>query len=154
MNNPYLDIKRQLEPFNNKVFYFGLTETQVIDIEQEIGQTFPIYFRDFLKVFGVRQDLVFGLLRNEIDFIERTNYLPNDIKKSFILIGDNGGEDFWLLNTVNLNDTNPYQWQHWLDGEVVTLGYDFETLLRESISKLSNNKIKRVTNDKKNGGRC
>lgn len=149
MDNLYIDIKRQLEPFKDKVFYYGLTETEVINIEQKIGKTFPIYFREFLKAFGVRQDFVFGLLMREIDFIERTNYLPEEIKKSFILIGDNGGEDFWLLNTVNQSDTNLYEWQHWLYGEVVKLGYDFETLLKENISKLSDTEANSVTNDKK-----
>lgn len=149
MDNLYIDIKQQLEPFKDKVFYYGLTETEVTDIEKKIGKTFPIYFREFLKTFGVRQDFVFGLLRREIDFIEQTNYLPDEIKKSFILIGDNGGEDFWLLNTENQNDTNLYEWQHWLDGEVVELGYNFESLLKESISKLSDIEIRSEPNDKK-----
>jgi hypothetical protein len=150
MDNLYIDIKRQLEPFKDKVFYYGLTETEVTDFEQKIGKTFPSYFREFLHVFGVRQDFVFGLLPREIDFIERTNYLPDEIKKSFILIGDNGGEDFWLLNTNNQNDTDLYEWQHWLDGKVVKLGHNFETLIKESISKLSDKEIKSETNDKKN----
>lgn len=149
MDKLYIDIKRQIEPFRDKVFYHGLTETEVTDIEQKIGNKFPTYFREFLKIFGVRQDFVFGLFTREIDFVERTNYLPDELKKSFILIGDNGGEDFWLLNIDNQNDTNLYEWQHWLDGEVVKLGYDFETLLDESISKLSDRNIKRETNDKK-----
>ena len=88
MDNLYLDIKRQLEPFKDRVFYYGLTEIEVTDIEQKIGKAFPIYFREFLKVFGVRQDFVFGLLRREIDFIEQTNYLPDEIKKSFNSLND------------------------------------------------------------------
>ncbi|NOT50974.1 MAG: SMI1/KNR4 family protein [Chitinophagaceae bacterium] len=149
MDNLYIDIKRQLEPFKDKVFYYGLTENEVTDIEQKLGKAFPIYFREFLKLFGVRQDFVFGLLRKEIEFVGRTDYLPDEIKKSFILIGDNGGEDFWLLNTENQNDKNIYEWQHWLDGEVVKLGYDFDTLLKENIAKLSDTEIERETNDKK-----
>jgi hypothetical protein len=149
MDTLYTDIKRQLEPFKDKVFYYGLTETEVVDIEQKLGKAFPIYFREFLKIFGARQDFVFGLLTRENDFVEQSEYLPDEIKKSFILIGDNGGEDFWLLNTDNQNDTNIYEWQHWLDGEVVKLGYDFDTLLKENITKLSNTEIERKTNDKK-----
>jgi len=150
MNIDYTEIKRQLAPFKDTVFYHGLPETEVMDIEQKISKQFPIYFREFLKTFGVRQDFVFGLLTREIDFIEHTHYLPKEIRKSFILIGDNGGVDFWLLNTDNQSDTNLYEWQHWLDGKVVKLGYNFETLLKESILKLSDPGIKRETNDKKN----
>lgn len=126
-----------------------MTETEVTEIEKEIGKTFPIYFREFLKIFGVRQDFVFGLLTKETDFIKLTNYLPDEIRKSFILIGDNGGEDFWLLNTDLPGDTNLYEWQHWLDGNVVKLGYNFETLLKENLSKLSDTDAESITNDKK-----
>ncbi|MDA3616004.1 SMI1/KNR4 family protein [Polluticaenibacter yanchengensis] len=67
-------------------------------MKKKIENKFPNYFRTFLKIFGVRQDLVFGLLNRAEDFIKLTEYLPNDIKKSFVVIGDNGGEDFWLLD--------------------------------------------------------
>ena len=149
MNANYTDILRQIEPYKDKVFYYGLTEDEVVIIEKNIGKRFPNYFREFLKVFGVRQDFVSGLLNKEGDFVEQTAFLPEDIKNSFVIIGDNGGEDFWLLNTENENDTNVYQWQHWLDGKVANIGYNFETLINESISKLSDTKIKRETNDNK-----
>lgn len=140
MDTFYTDIKRQIEPYKNKVFYHGLTETEVSDNEKKIGKSFPIYFREFLKTFGVRQDFVFGMLTRENDFIKQTKYLPDEVRKSHVLIGDNGGEDFWLLNANNQNDTNIYEWQHLSDGKVVKLSYDFETLLKESISKLSDTK--------------
>lgn len=145
----YSEILRQLEPFKDKVFFHGLTEAEVTDIEKKIGRPFPIYFREFLKTFGVRQDFVFGLLSIENDFIERTKYLPDEVKKSYVLVGDNGGEDFWLLNTENQTDTNLYEWQHWSDSDVVKLGYNFEALLKESISKLSDTEIEKEPNNKK-----
>lgn len=150
MNSTYTDILQQLEPYKDVVFYYALTEDEVLNIETNIGKRFPIYFREFLKVFGVRQDFVFGLLRKQADFIQQTEFLPEDAKKSFVIIGDNGGEDFWLLNSTDTNDTNIYEWQHWSDGEIVKIGYDFETLLKESLTKLSDKEIQRETNDKKN----
>lgn len=149
MDKLYLEIQRQLEPFRDKVFYQGLNESEVKDIEQAIGKIFPLYFREFLKIFGVKQDFVFGLLTREIDFVENSRYLPVEVKASFILIGDNGGEDFWLLNTANQYDTDLYEWQHWADGKVVKLGYDFETLLKKSISKLSEPTFERKTDENK-----
>jgi hypothetical protein len=150
MESFYQDILKKIEPHKDKVFYHGLKESEILEIEKKIGKKFPFYFQEFLKTFGVRQDFVFGLIENENTFIENFEYLPNEIKKSFILIGDNGGEDFWLLNSENEKDTNIYEWQHWLNGDVVELGYNFETLLNESILKLSDKAIKRETNDLKN----
>ena len=149
MNMTYIDIIREIEPYKDKVYFYGLTEEEVSNIEINIENKFPNYFREFLKIFGVRQDLVFGLLRKEDDFIEKAEYLPDDIKKSFVIIGDNGGEDFWLLNNKNENDTNIYEWKHWLDGKVVKIGYNFETLLKQRVSELSSEKTEREINDNK-----
>lgn len=57
MNSFYENIKQQLEPYKDIVFYYGLSEPEVTGIETEIGKRFPVYFREFLKVFGVRQDM-------------------------------------------------------------------------------------------------
>lgn len=149
MNSVYKETLRQIEPYKDWVYFHGLTEGEVLNIESAINNKFPKYFREYLKIFGVRQDLVFGLLSKEDDFFKLTEYLPNDIKKSFVVIGDNGGEDFWLLNSEDDNDTNIYEWKHWLNGEVVNMGYNFETLLNQSISKLLDDKIVRATNDLK-----
>jgi hypothetical protein len=149
MESFYQDILKRIEPHKDKVFYHGLKESEILDIEKKIGKKFPLYFQEFLKTFGVRQDFVFGLIEKETHFIENLEYLPSEIKKSFVLIGDNGGEDFWLLNSEDEKDTNIYEWQHWLDGDIVKLGYDFETLLNESILKLADKEIIRETNDLK-----
>lgn len=149
MSNYYKDIERQLEPFRDKVFYHGLTEAEVLAIEQKIGKIFPIHFREFLKTFGVRQDFIFGLISREGDFENNTKYLPEHIKTSYIVIGDNGGEDYWLINTLNKDDTDIYEWQHWNDGEVVKLGYNFNELIQRNISNLSDPSIELQSNAQK-----
>ena len=149
MNKVYTEILRQIEPYKDTIYFHGLTEEEVLNIEKNSKSKFPNYFREFLKIFGVRQDLFFGLLNKEDDFVQKKEYLPNHIKKSFVIIGDNGGEDFWLLNRKDEKDTNVYEWKHWLDGKVEKIGYDFETLLKDNITKLSDTEIKRETNDKK-----
>ena len=136
MSMNYDEIKQQIEPLRNKVFYFALTEEEILNIEIKISNKFPKYFRDFLKIFGVRQDFVFELLKKEDDFVQKTEYLPKSLRDSFVVIGDNGGEDFWLLNSKNENDTKVYEWQYWLEGEIVEKGFEFKSLLQSSINKL------------------
>jgi hypothetical protein len=143
MNQFYKNIIQQIEPFKDRVFYFGLPEAEVLEIELQLDLRFPVYFREFLKTFGVKQDLVFGLITSVTDFAERTKYLPETIRRSYVLIGENGGEDFWLLNMKNQADTTLYAWQHGLDGERVKPVCKFETLLNENISQLSDKNIKR-----------
>lgn len=149
MDPLYKDLLQQLAPYRDMVYYYGLTEQEVSAIEREIGQRFPGYFREFLKTFGVRQDLVFGLFKKEKDFATQKEYLPKNLKKNYVLIGDNGGEDYWLLNACDETDTNVYQWQHWAAGKVIALGFDFGALLQKSISALADTSVARIPNSKK-----
>lgn len=148
MKISYSDIIRKIEPHKDKVFYYPLTENEVKDLEQRTGKLFPDYYREFLKTFGLIQDLVFGLLRNAKAFVKRTNFLPNEVNDSFVLVGDNGGEDYWLLSTDE-NDINIYEWQHWADGDIVKLEHNFEQLLQESVSILADTSIRHELNENK-----
>lgn len=66
-----------------------------------------------------------------------------------MVIGDNGGEDTWLLNAVDHSDMNIYEWQHWLDGDIVKMEYDFQSLLETSVSNLSTSQCSPIKNDDK-----
>ncbi|HWB91562.1 MAG TPA: SMI1/KNR4 family protein [Puia sp.] len=143
MDPLYNDLMQQLAPYEDRVYYYGLTETEIAVIERETGQKFPAYFRAFLKTFGVRQDIVFGLFTSERDFAAQKQYLPKNLKKAYILIGDNGGKDYWLLNANDETDTNLYEWQHWVGERVVPLGFNFGDLLKKSIAALSDPKVPR-----------
>jgi len=149
MKNFIGDIQLKLEPLKDYTFYKGLTDPELIHLESQIGKPFPGYFREFLKAFGFRQDFIFGLLTREMDFVNKNSYLPTEIKDSFIVVGDNGGEDFWLLRTDEESDSNLYEWQHWLNGEIVKLGYDLETLIHKNIKKLSRKRKTLAKNDQK-----
>ena len=146
----YNDLLQQLAPYQDRVYYYGLTESEVSVMEREISQKFPGYFREFLKTFGVRQDLVFGLFTKEKDFAAQKEYLPKNLKRAYVLIGDNGGEDYWLLNANDETDTNVYEWQHWAGGRVVPLGFDFGGLLQKSLAALCDPSVTRVSNVDKN----
>lgn len=149
-NNPmdpfYKDLLEQLTPYRDLVYYYGLTEHEIATIEREISQKFPGYFREFLKTFGVRQDLVFGLYAKEKDFAAQKEYLPKNLRRTYILIGDNGGEDYWLLNAIDETDTNVYEWQHWAGGKVVPLGFDFGALLKKGVAALSDPSVPHISN--------
>lgn len=145
----YTELKEQLEKYKDIVFYYGLTEDKISVIEEQMENKFPIYFREFLKIFGVRQDFVFGLLDKEKSFVEKMSYLPDNIKKSFVIIGDNGGEDYWLLNSENENDKSIYEWKYWDDGEIEKLNFNFDTLLKRSLIRLSDTTVNRKINNNK-----
>lgn len=82
MSIDYDKIIENLHPFRDHVFYYGLSETELTYLEQSIQQKFPDYYRNFLKLFGVRQDWVFGLLSRESDFVRARHNLAK-LKASF-----------------------------------------------------------------------
>ena len=149
MSISYDKIVEKLRPFRDYVFYYGLSDYELTDLEESIQQKFPDYYRDFLKLFGLRQDFVFGLLSRESDFVSATIDLPMDIRDKYVVIGDNGGEDCWLLNALDYADTNIYEWQHWSDGDVVKMDYDFQGLLDQSLSNLLDFQGDRTKNEDK-----
>jgi len=150
MSTFYTNIQEQIEPYKEIVFYCGLTELEVRYIEKKIDKSFPVYFREFLKTFGVRQDLVFGLFSRENDLIEQNSHLSDKVRGSYSVIGDNGGEEFWLINTDNPDDTTIYGLQDGLNGQVVKLEFGFETLLFKGVSKLIDEEAEKQNNDSKN----
>lgn len=149
MDINYNDIIERLEPYKDKVFFRPLTENQIAAIESHLDKKFPTYYRQFLSTFGVRQDLVFGLYGKESDFATQYDYLPDELKPDFVGIGDNGGEDFWLINIKDPFDIKIYEWQHYADGDVVPLAFNFNELLENSIKELSESYSTRESNSKK-----
>lgn len=145
----FQEIQQQLIPYQDKVYYHGVPEAEIADLEQQLARPLPGYFREFLGIFGFHQDIVFGLYYRTGDLIERAKYLPEEIQERYILIGDNGGEDFWLLRADDHNDTEVYEWQYWPGGEIVPLGFTFQELIQRSADQLAKRADTLVANEDK-----
>lgn len=61
----YTDLKKQLEQYNNTVFYYGLTEDKISGIEKGIGKKFPAYFREFPTAHRSRAIVSRGNIKKE-----------------------------------------------------------------------------------------
>ena len=71
----FQNILEQIKSVENQVFYIGLTDDEVKNLEFKINKQFPTYYREFLKTFGFQQDLVKGLFTNVDEFLEHNGYL-------------------------------------------------------------------------------
>jgi hypothetical protein len=151
MNSPYQKILTQLEPYKDKVFLLPLTYPEVIELEANIGQHFPAYFREFLMVFGIRQDLVFDLYKREKDFIDGYSYLPDAFKTGYIAIGaSDPGYEHFLLNVTDPADRRVYASHYGEPEAVVLLDFTFDDLLERSIDDLAESYPRLELNTKKN----
>lgn len=150
MTTTYYDILLKLEPYKDKVFYFSLTDSEIVNLEKQIGQIFPNYFREFLLTFGIRQDFVFELFTREQDFADQYKYLPKSLRRYFVPIGgSSAGGDTWLIKS-NSEEQKIYELWHESNGELTTLDFSFKELIDRNINELSDLYDRKSFNKDKN----
>ncbi len=149
MHRLYKEIAEQLKPYKDKVFFKPLKKHELELLENRIGQQFPDYYRHFLLSFGMQQDFIDELIKHEADLIASYCYLPDCYKKSFLPIADNGGEETWLLKITDNNDQQVYEWQNWMEGEIVPLGFTFHELIEKNLQALKLNYCNKFLNTSK-----
>lgn len=131
----------------DKVFYWGLSEAQIEDLEIKTGKAFPDYYRDFLKHFGHQQDLVAGLFTNKHSFLEYNDELQQAKGlENYIMIGDNAGLDFWMLRVDDPTDLTIY---NWVNAEIEITGLTFLELINNSLHSRLDASKKWDSNDQK-----
>ena len=107
-NDETLDINQiraLLSPHEGNYVAFGLSQDKIDQLERKVGQSFPPYYRAYLGLLGLKQDVIFGLLERETDFIPLDDFLPPEQGMRFFRIGDNGGEEDWLLRSDKPSDS-------------------------------------------------
>lgn len=138
-------IKERLVAVEDYVFYMPLTIEQVEALQKEVGTTFPTYYKDFLLNFGFQQDLVQGLFTDKDEFIEQNSYLEEDMT-DYLGIGDNGGEDFWIIKTDKINNQRIY---NWIDDEIEKTDFEFIDLIEYSLAALEDEDVFFLKNSEK-----
>lgn len=136
MDTTYTDIQLKLEPYKDKAFYFPLSLNEVTNLQKQIGQNFPDYYRQFLLTFGIRQDFVFELFKREEDFADQYKWLPKKLRRDFVPIGgSSAGGDTWLIKS-NSEEQKIYELWHEGNGELTELDFSFKELIEKNISEL------------------
>ncbi|MDR0228443.1 MAG: SMI1/KNR4 family protein [Flavobacteriaceae bacterium] len=141
----YESFLKDIQPFEEYLFYKSLTEQEVISLEAEASCTLPQYYREFLLHFGFYQDLISGLFTTKEEWLEQNGYL-HEAEENYVMIGDNGGEDFWLLRTDDVQDRKVY---NWVDDEVEETGLTFDDLLAKCLRDVADDDLIKLTNNKK-----
>ncbi|MEK6493292.1 SMI1/KNR4 family protein [Myroides odoratimimus] len=136
---------KEILPFDNYLFYRSLKEEEVAELETKISKPLPPYYKEFLLHFGFYQDLIKGLFINKNEWIEQNGYL-GEVEENYVMIGDNGGEDFWLLRTDDTDDRTVY---NWVDDEIEETGFTFDDLLERCLNNLKDDSLFKLSNDKK-----
>ncbi|MCO7724123.1 SMI1/KNR4 family protein [Myroides odoratimimus] len=136
---------KEIAPFENYLFYKALKEKEVVELESSISRSLPPYYREFLLTIGIYQDVIEGLFINKNEWIEQNGYL-GEVEENYVMIGDNGGEEFWLLRTDDTDDRTVY---NWVDDEIEETGFAFEDLLERCLNNLKDDSLCKLSNDKK-----
>lgn len=143
----YNELLIKLKPVLNKLFYLNLSEIQVEDLESKIGKAFPEYYRNFLKYFGYQQDFVTGLFTDHYSFVEFNEELQQyEGLENYIMIGDNEGQDFWMIRVDDPKDLTIY---NWVNGEIEITGLTFLELINNNVHNRLDSTKKWHNNDQK-----
>lgn len=82
-----LILRDQLFGYEDRIFYHPLTEAEIRETEERQEFLFPPYFRDFLSIFGLKQDILQWMVWGEGSFSIPQTFLQEDDRGKYILIG-------------------------------------------------------------------
>lgn len=136
---------KEVAPYDGYLFYKPLTQDEVAELEASISNVLPQYYKEFLLHFGIYQDLIYGLFANKEEWIEQNGYLY-EAEQNYVMIGDNGGEDFWLLRTDDTQDRKVY---NWVDDEIEETGFTFDDFLARCLNNLKDDSFIQLNNNEK-----
>jgi len=139
------EILMDLVPFMDKVFLCPLTSKEIGELEKIYQRKFPEFYRYFLSRIGIRQDFVWGLLGRKFDFKNISEFISST---DYFQIGDNGGEDYWLLKFDEEDDKSVYDFDYYCNSEINKIN-TFDTILIDAFEDVKTNYDKRLYNSQK-----
>jgi len=140
-------IQEQLQDLDNQVFYSGLSEIEIQELQDNLQKKFPSYYYTFLQIFGFQQDFVEGLFINKALFLEHNQSMEDsDELRNYLMIGDNSGEDFWMIRTDDETDLTLY---NWIDDEIEETGLTFADLIQHALEMRTDKNTFWETNENK-----
>ncbi|MGY3087230.1 hypothetical protein ACVWYF_000256 [Hymenobacter sp. UYAg731] len=146
----YQSLLTELLPYADKVAFLPLTDGEIDKLEGLAEHRFPAFYREYLRTFGLMQDFVFGLLERPSDFKDTRAYLPKADQLQYIVIGNNSGEDCWLLRIdADGVENQLYECQHWNENRIVPLDFSFAELLHASFQEVRDGYADRLFNHQK-----
>ena len=128
-----------INPYLEKVVLNPMSNAEIEIIQAKFKRKIPKYYIEFLQKIGLKQDLVKGLFDSVNQFEDINDYLSSD---KYFRIGDNGGEDYWLLKFEDEENRTIYEFDYYQDFEIKSLGINFDELLLqgfENLKRRSNN---------------
>lgn len=129
----YNKLLENLQPVAHQIFRHGLSATQIQSLEENLHLKFPKYYYEFLIFFGFQQDFVPGLFTDEATFLEQNSYLQDaDESDNYLMIGDDGGEHYWLIRTDQPSNPAIFNWE---DDEIEPTNFTFSDLLQQALEQ-------------------
>lgn len=97
-----------------------MTPDEIRRVEKELGTNVPVHYAKFLSTFeglnNSEADISHFLYSSPDHLIEMNQmvgfHLQDKIVKNKLIIGDNGGGDFYLINLIDASDEAVYVFDH------------------------------------------
>lgn len=108
----------------------GLDSSEIEDINETLGYEIPLFFVDFLKVFGFGQGPFWAIFKEQDDFLEQNELISELGYSNLIAIGDQYAEN---LIVADINTQELYLLE---DDLLLGLKTTFEQMLHQGIESL------------------
>ena len=141
------ELLKDLAPYMDKVFICPLLSNKIIEIENILNRELPKYYKYFLERVGLKQDFVWGFHQKINRFKDVSDFISS---KDYFQFGDNGGEDYWLLKFNVENERVVYEYDYYLNGEILEIGKTFDSLLIDAFENVKKNYQEMDFNARKN----
>jgi hypothetical protein len=129
----YKKMLKELAPFMDKVVLCPALNEEIEILQSCYDKEIPDYFIEFLRVFGLKQDLTDEIFDRVDKYESFIDYMSSDI---YFPIGSNLSEGYLFIKFDN-QDQNIYEYYH--DGnEIVNLG-SFEEFIYKKTNQIKEN---------------
>jgi hypothetical protein len=150
MNEFWTNIKTQLKPFEDKVFFMPSSELYLKKIEKNLEANFPQIYYEFLREFGFIQDFL-TIVQQVGKCLEENLDVVNEVCPDYFPLGTyDETESIWLLKR-NSDDNSIFEIS--MDAEVGEIPQNknitFEELLNKSLNDLKKESPFRSLNESK-----
>lgn len=140
------EILMDLVPYMDRVFICPADDLEIKKIEEVYGRNLPKYYRYFLSRVGIRQDFIRGLHATRSRYKDISDFISS---RDYFQIGNNGGDDYWLLKFDDENNRTIYEYDYYCNGEILSTTKSFDSIIIDAFEDVKLNYDKKAKNTEK-----
>lgn len=131
----YLKEAERLTVHSDRVFFHPMSSEEILKTEEKTGYLLPPYFRDFLSVFGTKQEILPWMIWVDGAFGIDGNFVPESFKNTLYIIGRGTKHGQFFISFSEPLDPTVYLLEFGKEKSLVPVG-QFTDLVKNGVDAL------------------